>query len=502
MIRRLLALAFTAVFAISVCFAEKPNLESVYPTAAARGLTNTITLAGKFEPWPPKFWCSTAGIEATFSTNKNKVDLVVNAEAKAGPCLVRFYNDEGASDPVIFVVSEKAQLADTEPNNHFAKPQVLTNLPVEMNGRLDKNNDVDSFAFSIKAGQWLDAKLESHTLMSKIDAVLRLVTTNGYQLAWNHDFASFDPRIVWQAPYDQTVVLQVFGFLYPANSEIALSGGNGGVYQLSIATEAEAPKDLNAPLNEEAKFSLTNCPMVVGAICPAGDEDKFPIQLKKDDSIEVRIDATEFGSDLDPWVKITDTAGKELARNDDAEGSRDAVLEWKAPADGEFNIVVGSLTHRGDESWRYGLQIEKTAPDFRATVEANSFVLESTGTNEVKVGTKRLRGLTNELSVAIEKLPEGLTVEPAKVDAKANEATLKLITTDAAAFNAPIRILVKDEVTGEQRPVLFSFVSRSENNGVPGGYSKLLVEQTEDIWLTIKPPKEKPAEKPAGKPAG
>jgi hypothetical protein len=501
MIRRLLALASAAACVTSTCLAEKPDLDNVYPTAAARGQTNTINLAGKFEPWPPKFWCSTAGVDATFPTNKNKLDLVVSADAKAGPCLLRVYNDEGASDPIIFVITDKPQLPDTEPNNHFAKAQALTNLPVTINGRLDKNNDVDSFAFPIKAGQWLDAKVESHTLMSKIDAVLRLVTTNGYQLAWNHDFASFDPRIIWQAPYDQTVILQVFGFLYPANSEIALSGGNGGVYQLSIITRTEVPKDLTVPLNEDAKLSLTNCPKVVGAICPAGDEDKYPIQLKKDDSIEVRVDATEFGSDLDPWVKITDAAGKELARNDDAEGSSDAVLEWKAPADGEFNVVIGSVTHAGDESWRYRLQVEKVAPDFRATVEANSFVLESRGTNEVKVGTKRLRGLTNELSIAIEKLPEGLAVEPVKVDAKGNEATLKLITKDAAAFNAPIKILVKDEVTGEQRPAIVSLVTRSENNGVPAGYSKLLVEQTEDLWLTIKPPKEKPAEKPADKPA-
>src|SRR5688572_22368583 len=99
------------------------------------------------------------------------------ADAKVGPCLLRIYNDEGASDPVIFVVSEKPQIADTEPNNHFAKAQTLTNFPATINGRLDKNNDVDSFRFSVKAGEWIDARLESHTLMSKVDAVLRLITT-------------------------------------------------------------------------------------------------------------------------------------------------------------------------------------------------------------------------------------------------------------------------------------------------------------------------------------
>ena len=499
MIRRLLAFASFS-FAGAIAFAEKPNLEQIYPTAAARGETNTLNLSGKFEPWPPKIWCSTPGVEFTFSTNKNTVEIAVPADTQPGPCLVRLYNDEGASELAIFVISESPHLRDAEPNNHFTKPQSVTNFPTTINARLDKNSDVDSFGLTLKAGQWLDARLESHTLMSKVDAVLRLVTTNGYQLAWNHDFASFDPRLIWQAPCDQEVVLQVFGFAYPAGSEIALSGGNGAVYQLALSVGTKPPEDSNGPLTEGANLSGTNSP-VFETICPAGDEDKYAIQLDKDEIIEVRVDAMEFGSDLDPWVKVEDSAGKELARNDDAEGSRDALLEWKAPADGGYNIVVGSVTHRGGAGWRYRLLAQKVAPDFRATVEENSFVLESTGTHDLKVSTKRLRGFTNELTITLESLPPGVTVEPVKVAEKGKDATLKLVTKDAPAFNGTIKVQVKDNITNEQRPAMFSLVSRSENNGVPGGYSRLLVETTEHLWLTIKPPKEKPAEKSAEKAA-
>lgn len=68
----------------------------------------------------------------------------------------------------------------------------------------------------------MEARVESHLLMSKSDVVLRLVTTNGLQLAWNHDGVTLDPRIVWQATNDQTVVIQLYGFAFPANSEIRL----------------------------------------------------------------------------------------------------------------------------------------------------------------------------------------------------------------------------------------------------------------------------------------
>jgi hypothetical protein len=470
--------------------AEKPTFLQVYPVAVARGTSNNITLSGTFDPWPPKVWASSPGLEFTFKTNKGGALVNVSMNAETGPKLLRLYNDEGASDPIIFLVSDTQLISDTEPNNYFAKPQLLTNFPANISGRLEKNNDVDSFGFRVKAGQWLDAQMESHVLMSKLDGVLRLVTRNGYQLAWNHDFSSFDPRLVWRAPQDQNVVLQTFGFLYPANAEIQLSGGSGGIYLLRLALSDHPPADLTQPLCEQSRTNTLPLE-VYGAICPAGDEDSYPLELKKDDFIEARVDATSFGSPLDPWVAIRNSEDKELARNDDAEGSRDARLEWKVPADGIYSVRVGSVTHQGSESWRYRLRVIKALPDYTATLSVSAFVLEPTGTNDVKVATKRLRGFTNELSVALENLPEGVTAEPVKSAEKSGEVTLKLVSKDAPAFNGPIRIVLKDTANSEERSAMFELVSRGENNGVPQGYSKLLIEQTDQLWLTVKPKPEK-----------
>jgi hypothetical protein len=472
-----------------VVLGAKPTLDHFHPAAVARGTTNTVTFPGKFDPWPPKVWVNTIGLDFSFQTNNGRATLTVATDVEAGPKLLRLYNHDGASDPIVFVVSDPSLLTETEPNNHFRKPQALTNFPAEITGRLEKNNDVDSFAFPVKAGQWLDVRMESHVLMSKLDGILRLVTTNGYQLAWNHDFSSFDPRLIWRAPRDETVVLQAFGFVYPANAEIQLSGGNGGIYLLHLTLSETAPADLAIPLCEEIKtgaFPLE----AFGSICPAGDEDKYPIELKKDDLIEARVNATRFGSSLDPWIVIRNAEDKELARNDDAEGSRDARLEWKTPADGKYSIVVGSLTHQGNEDWRYSLNIAKAGPDYLATISESAFVLESSATNDVKLTTKRLRGFTNELSVAFENLPEGVTAEPVKAEGNSSEIKLKIIAKDAPAFNGPVRIVLKDNVTSEEKTAGFEMVSRSENNGVPGGYSKLLVERTDQLWLTIKPKRE------------
>jgi len=495
-----------AMFSVGArAFAEKPALDHLYPAAAARGQTNTIALSGKFEPWPPQAWCSLSNAVFEFPTNKNTLRLFLPADTPPGPCLVRVYNSDGASEPRILVVSAGPELADAEPNSHFSKPQSITNLPAVLNGRLDENGDVDSFAFPLKAGQWLDARLESYVLMSKLDPVLRLVTTNGYQLAWNHDAASLDPRLIWQSPSDQSVVLQIFGFVFPAGSDIQLSGGPGAVYRLHLAAADSPPSDARPELaerepNNTNAFALQLSEEISGAICPAGDQDRFRLALKKDQLIEARVHAADFGSPLDAWLAIHDASGKELARNDDGENTRDPRLEWTAPADGEYHFVIGSLLRQGREDFRYRFAVRPLGPDFRANADASAYLHAAGSTNQIKIALKRLRGFTNELAFSLEGLPDSLNGLPDSIRApaitagpQASEAILTLASEKSApAFNGPIRITARDTATGAVRPVPFDLVSRVENNGVPGGYTTLLLENTTDLWLTVQavlPPK-------------
>ena len=71
-------------------------------------------------------------------------------------------------------------------------------------------------------------------------------------------------------------------------------------------------------------------------------------------------------------MTIEDSAGNQLARNDDAEGSRDPRLEWKAPTNGNFMVAVGSVTHRGGEEYCYRLLVQPTQPDYHATLASGS----------------------------------------------------------------------------------------------------------------------------------
>ena len=480
------AALLAAVTSTSLIAATAPTIDALHPAGAERGSTNTLTASGKFDPWPPKVWLSEPGVHFNAETNKGKFTVTVDPEAAAGPRVVRFYNEEGVSDPRFFVVGEDPEIPEIETNNHFARAQPIVALPATINGRLEKSGDVDSFALQLRAGDELEAQINSYVLMSKLDAVLRLVTTNGHQLAWNHDFATLDPRLLWSATNNQTVVVQVYGFPHPATADVRLYGGESAFYRLHLRASAS----VMPPTQCANALVATN-----GVILSAEDEPRISFTAKKDQSLELRVAAAALGSPLDAWLAVQDAGGKQLARNDDAEGSRDPSLEWKAPDDGIYSAAVGSLTHRAGPDYRFRLTIEPLQPDFRASLSANSLTVTTDSTNSLKFNLKRLRSYTNDLVASFIGLPEGVTSVSSNLSSKVSgDLTLSItVATNAPSFSGPVQIKLTDAKANKERIVPFSLPSRSEDNGVPGGYTALVVEEIDHLWLTVK---SKPVEAP------
>lgn len=495
---RIKTLLFLGLIATSTAaaLADAPTVEHIFPAGLTRGSTEVVTIAGKFEPWPPKVWVSCPGVVFTAEANKGKFRVETSADAPVGAHWLRAFNADGPSAPRIFVVSREAELLEAEPNNHFTNAQPVTPLPMTVNGRLDKSGDVDSFAVTLAAGQWLDARLDAYTLASKMDALLRLVTPDGVQQMWNHDFDTLDPRLIWQAPSNGSYVVQVMGFKHPADAELRLTGGDGCVYRLHLALGMERPAVFNGKTDvteQEPNNSSTNAMTVAlpasarGVIGSGEDEDCFAFEVKKGESIEASIAAASAGSALDATLKITDATGKELARNDDASGSRDPRLEWKAPTNGTFCVVVGNLLHNGSTNHFYQLSLQRLAPEFKASVAANFITMTAGETNEVKFTVTRLRGFERKLKARLKVLPEGLRAEPVDVSEKSGENVLRLIANaDAKVAQVPLRLVITDVESGEERIASFTMTSSSEDNGVPGGYTKLLVDSIGQLWLTVK----------------
>ena len=479
---RLIGFIFLLIGLSSKALAGAPELKSFLPMAGRPGSTNAVTFFGSFDPWPPKVWSEPAGLTFIAETNKNKFTVVIATNATTGPRLVRVYNDDGASEPQFFIVDDSPQLEEKEPNNKYTEAQEVASLPMVVNGRLNARDDADHFRVRLKKDEWLDAALEAYTLMSKFDGVLRVLATNGVTLAWNHDYGTFDPRVWWRAPEDQTVIVQVFGFVYPANNDIRLYGGDECNYRLHLKNSPPLTPALSR--TERKKMSLPF--EVSGVITNLGQEDRFEFTAKKDEYVEARVEAARIGSTLDAWVKITDNAGKELTKQDDT-GSRDPQVQWQAPADTNYFVVVGSTLNRASTNYFYQLKVSPAPPDFSAVWSAKSLVLTNNSTNTLKFDLKRLRGHSSDLLAEFRNLPAGVASPMLNLTNKSGDITVNLAASNAPAFQGPIRLFVRDEAKKSEKPAIVELTSRGEDNGVPNGYSTLAIESYDHVWLTIKP---------------
>jgi hypothetical protein len=517
------------LLAAAVAGAQQPTLNHLYPVAGQAGTTVPITALGKFAQWPPQVWVDAPGITFKPAPKAPAFEVEIAPDAAPGPHFVRFYNEKGASGPRVFIVSPDPEVVEKEPNDRHSNAQKLSTLPATVSGRLEKAGDVDGYAVPLKKGQWLVAWMEAYVLASTFDGLLRVVDEAGTQHAFQHDGRTLDPFLAWQAPADGNYVVQATGFSYPPTSNVQFAGGEGCIYRLhltagpfvhhtvplSLPRADPKPKKLvgwNLPSGDVslAKVKLeTAVPLsdvgeeverephdpgqavavpgaITGLIARPNEEDRYTFTAARQRTYAIELSSLSRNSALIGWLKVEDAAGKEVARTEGAATSSDPKLLWKAPADGSFRVAIGDVTHRGSPDHFYRLAITEAVPRVEASIATSSFTVEPGKTAELKVAFKRLHGAKAKLELLAKNLPPGITAAALELPAKDGDATLKLVAeAAAAAANQPFQIVLRDTETQTETPVTSPLATTTSDNGVPGGYTTLLLPEIRDLWLTV-----------------
>ncbi|HMC28080.1 MAG TPA: PPC domain-containing protein [Verrucomicrobiae bacterium] len=539
--------------------AEVPTLDYLFPAGGQRGTTNSLTIGGKFDPWPLKVWIDSPGLRFEPQTNKGSLKVIIEPEAKVGAHLVRIFNDDGASAPRWFVVGMERKISEIETNDSWTQAQRIEALPITINGRLEKSGDVDSFAVQLAAGKWMIATMDAYAIGSPIDPNLSLLDDHGMRVAFNSDSVqSLDPLLAYKVEKSGTYILQVNAFAHPPASEVRFAGSAASVYRLSVgqgpvarsffpvsirqgsqatiniegwnvdpgSSEATwqvdseqsagvpflpvplsggklhlAINDLpheaeREPNNSNADAQPLHWPGTIdGRIDPAGDEDRFRLSVKKNEKIEFRLRSASLGLPLDAFLRIDDSNGKQVARDDDSGEASDPLLNWTAPSNGTYIVVIADLFRRGGRDYGYALEMRAPVADFKVTVDSSAFRIEPGKTNEIKLAINRTAAHTNKLTATIGGLPEGVTAETAKIGAKDKEAKIRLIAApEARPFSAPIQILITDLANRNlRRKAVFDLGAKE------GRFGEMLINLTDQLWLTVTTNSPPPAEKPKPK---
>lgn len=545
-LRSLALAAFVATLANAR--AAVPTLDNLFPSGGQLGATFTVTATGRFEPWPVKVWIDCPGVEFTPTTNSGQFTVTIAKDAPIGPHFVRAHNGDGATDARTFMIGRFGEVADKEPNDSVAQAQALPSLPVVVNGRLDKRGDVDSFAVRVEAGRWLVARVDGYALGSPMDPFLHILDERGTKLASGIDTHNLDPLAAVRIERAGTYFVQVAAWQYPPAADVQLFGSAACIYRLTLTdgplavgslpagaqrgrasnvrllgwnldpaqsaqvvnastatpladTTFIAPACVDRPLvvqlgdapetlESEPNNTAANAQPVVapcfvsGRIERPGDEDRFAFTAKKGDRFHFQLQGAALQSQLDPWLRVEDADGKQLAFADDATTSvHDPALNWTAPADGRFVVAVGDLYHKGAPDYRYRLDIGPPRPDFRVTAAAHMLAVGRGLTNTLSISVTQLDGGITNLVASVSGLPDGVRVAPVDVPAKGGEVKLATVATEMAQLGGfPIQaiVTVRDSEPPRARAAAFNLKS----GPIPGD---LLLNQIDQLWLTVTP---------------
>ena len=216
--------------------AAAPTVTRLTPAGLTIGTSQQIKIDGKI-PDNASVWCSRSSLNPVLDVKSSAVTLEASESELPGVAHLRFFNAEGTTEPIPFVVSRLPQAVEVEPNNEIG---TATELPVDhvVTGVLGKSGDVDSFKLSPAAGTTLVIEVDAfRTFGSPMDAIIQVTSQSGSVLAQEDDTINTDPRLIYKVPDDQPIYVRIFAFPSTPNSTIGFAGGSNFAYQLTATTQ-------------------------------------------------------------------------------------------------------------------------------------------------------------------------------------------------------------------------------------------------------------------------
>lgn len=437
--------------------------------------------------------------------------------ADVPPGLVRFQvaNANGASPPGFIAVGSLAEVTEEQERK---SPQVLPQLPVLVNGRIQRIEEIDRYEFAATQSGPVTIELLARRLGSPLHGLLKVTDDTGkvvvdeadtqgrdlaatftaqaggkYQLSLHDlDFAG-DRSYVYRLAITPGPRVQA---AYPAagrpgeTKEVEFIGpglASGGEQLESLKQSVAFPATpdvasfhyvLETPHGKALPFllGLSQLPELVR---PAGSaemplpqlpcavtsslatrfgSDRYQAAMTKDEQWRITAQAHSLQSPLDLELVLLDAAGKEVARADDSPGTTDPTLTFTPPADGTYTVLLTDLSGAsGTREANYRLVIEPLVEDFAVT--APTQLATPLGTPaKLAIKVERQGSFKGAVQLKLAGLPTGVTAPADLAIAEgASDLAIDLASQADAACAASLVTVTATGKIGEQ------MVSRSSS---------------------------------------
>jgi len=179
-----------------------PNVSSIYPQGSTAGANLRAELLGQYLDRAQHVVFLDPAIQGKIvegSYTRLTLDLQVSQEAKVGAHYFRVISPRGASNLTLFRVGDLPHLAEAEPNGFRARANPIS-LPVVVNGRLEREDDIDFYSFRAAAGDRWIFDLYAARNGNGLDAAVIVLNERGQQIAHSEDVFIWDPFLEFTFP--------------------------------------------------------------------------------------------------------------------------------------------------------------------------------------------------------------------------------------------------------------------------------------------------------------
>ena len=392
------------------------------------------------------------------------------------------------------------------------KHEAQVTLPVTINGQIMPGG-IDYYRFSALRGQHLVIAVSARTLIPYLadavpgwfEAAVTLLDSKGHEIGSAERYhLKPDPVMHFEVPQDGQYTVQIHDsifrgredFVYrltigelpfitsiyplggPAGSktEVKLKGWNltNAVLTVDNSTATPGVIDIGGTSCNAvnsipfAMDNLPECPalrsnhsvetaqvvtlptIINGRVNAPGESEVFKFEGRAGERFVAEVFARRLDSPLDSFLWLTDSAGKQLAFNDDFEdkGSgmntfhADSYLTNTLPADGTYFIHLRDAQGQGGSEFAYRLRISHPQPDFALRMVPSSLSLRTGMSAPVTVYALRRDGFTNAINLDLKDAPGGFSLSGARIGENQDKAQFTL-KAPPQATTGPIKIAVE-----------------------------------------------------------
>ena len=166
-------------------------------------------------------------VDANGQPVANQFTVTLPADLPVGQYDARISSVFGLSNPRTFVVGDRPEVAEVEPNNEVAKAQALAMNSV-VNGRSDGGTDLDHFKVTLKTGERVLFDCRARRMDSRMAPVMDLLDGAGRKLVTARRNARQDAILDYTATADGDYIIRLYDSVY--------GGGADHFYRLTVTT--------------------------------------------------------------------------------------------------------------------------------------------------------------------------------------------------------------------------------------------------------------------------